>query len=81
VREGKGREGGARAWKELGLGRGPCGKKGERGKGPKEKRREERGGKSWAGTKRRFGLPSFIPSPFLFFFYTLTIQTNLVEFQ
>jgi hypothetical protein len=62
VREGKGREGGARAGKELGLGRGPRG----------EERRGARGGKKrgvlgWVGLL----LPFF---PFLLFFFFSTLK-------
>jgi hypothetical protein len=57
------------------------GKEGERGVSSgwavEEK---ERGGRS-AGPGQGEGLGCLIPSPFLFFFYTLAIQTNLVEFK
>jgi hypothetical protein len=56
------RESGARAGKELGLGRGP--------RGRKERERE-----SWAGPR---GLGCFFPSSFPFLFYTQTFQTKLI---
>jgi hypothetical protein len=48
--------------------RGPAGE-GEKGEG------------TWAGPRRGFGLPTFILSPLLFFFYTPLFQTNLIEFK
>jgi hypothetical protein len=63
--------------------------KGERRGSPREKGEwagvahagRGRGKKELGRARWRFGLPSFIPSPFLFFFYTLTIQTILFEFK
>jgi hypothetical protein len=43
--------------------------------------RGERARESWAGPRRRCGLPSFILSSSLFFFYTLTIRTIPFEFK
>jgi hypothetical protein len=64
-------------------------RKRERRESPREKREWAgvahaeggRGKEELGRARRRFGLPSFIPSPFLFFFYTLTIQTIPFEFK
>jgi hypothetical protein len=79
---GKGRREGS----ELGLGRG---RKGERRGSPREKGEwpgvahagRGRGKGELGRARRRFGLPSLIPSPFLFLFYTQSIQTKLFEFK
>jgi hypothetical protein len=60
--------------------RGVAGIRGEVGRGAAHAE-GGRGKEELGRARRRFGLRSFIPSPFLFFFYTLTIQTIPFEFK
>jgi hypothetical protein len=80
AREGKGREKGARAGKELGLGLAHTGRKGREGKGPKRKRREERGGEWAAGRElaqgKRGRVWAAFPFSSLFFFSFSFLHSN-----
>jgi hypothetical protein len=68
-----GRRKGGESWASVALGRGK--KKRERGPAGEG----EKGEGTWAGPRRGFGLPTFILSLLLFFFFTQSIQTNYLN--